>query len=174
MSGIKEYFLGLRNRFSSKKDNFERYALNYNEAITIGVLFYDFTRSQKSVIVGFVDKLRLEGKQVKVLIYSEEDNIEEVGRPFPTFTQKDISVLGNIQSEEVIDFTDQTFDYLFCLYLKHVPTFDFILSKSKAKLRIGKYFENSEDYLDLMLNLSENSSFADLIEMILQYTKKLN
>lgn len=174
MSGIKEYFLGLRNRFSSKKDEFERYALNYEEAGTIGILFYDFTQSQKSVIASFVDKLRLEGKKVKVLIYSEEDQTEVIGRPFPTFTQKEISVLGNIQSQEVLDFTDESFDYLFCLYLKHIPTFDYILAKSKAKLRIGKYFENSENYLDLMLNLPENASFATLIEMMLQYTKKLN
>ncbi len=175
MGKISDYFLDIRNKFTSKND-VKRFTLNYSKAKNVGILFDIKNEDQYTILNDFVSMLRGDGKHVELLTYFDFDKMHSnpFSFQFDFFTKKDINVLGSIHSYQVDNFVEQDFDYLYCIFLEPFLPFDNILLRSKAKCRIGKYFENKEDFFELMIHLPETAVIDDLIDQMFTYTKKLN
>jgi len=175
MNRISDYLLDLRNKIASRGDGVKRYTQKYEKTNHIGILFHIKNDDMQPKLNEFVAKLRKDEKKLELLTYiGDQIHSNPYNFQYNVFTNKDISVLGSINSAEVEHFISQNFDYLFCIYLEHFNAFDNILLKSKAKLRIGKYFEDKEDCLDLMLNIPEDKKEDELMDMLFYYIKKLN
>lgn len=174
MSKISNYILKIRNKLSKKENEFiPRLSVNYRDAKHIGILFNLQSEDRFSVLHNFIQTLQKDKKYLNILTYSEKfaENIY----PFECdiITGKDVSALGQIKSAPMEKFIHCRFDYLYCVSTKPFPLFDAILKKSQAKCRVGKYFQRTENHLDLMIALSENQNEEALIKEMLSYTKIL-
>jgi hypothetical protein len=79
--------------------------------------------------------------------------------------------LGHLNSSSATQFADSPFDFLFFLDLEPNPLMLHILAKSKAKCRVGKFWEEGNPYLDLMI--TSVNTYQGLVDSIYTYVKKL-
>ncbi|TAF67673.1 MAG: hypothetical protein EAZ55_01240 [Cytophagales bacterium] len=176
MSFISNYIFDYKNKKASKKPQ-KRHTTTYQEAKNIGILFYipENDETQAQTLNNWVAYLREQGKVVKTLTFLDiNTQTNPYNFQFDYFTKKDISVLGNINSEKVETFIEQNFDYLFCIFLECLPPFENILLRSQAKCRVGKHIETKEDCLEFMIQLpTEQNNIKYLIESIDIYMEKI-
>lgn len=173
-SKISDYVFNLRNRFSQKaSSDAVRTTSNYQDAKSIGILFKIEDDEKHDALNTFVKQLQQEGKDLTLLTYFERLENNPYNFRYEFFSKKDISTLGKIKSRPVQNFIETPFDYLYCITVNHFLPFDYILLKSQAKCRIGRYFPDQESCFELMLDLKEEEGVDELIKQMLHYTKKL-
>ncbi|MDX2301751.1 MAG: hypothetical protein NW226_03080 [Microscillaceae bacterium] len=174
MRRIINFILYFKNKFFRKNSpEIVRSSSDYHEAKRIGILFEIQNEAQYPALHDFVSRLQKDGKDVRLLNYT--DTREELTHSFSCsrFSSKDISLSGKIKSQDVQEFANSRFDYLYCVNVRHSAILDTVLMHSQAKCRIGQYFKSRRDCLDLMIDLKENRSEDKLIENMERYTKVL-
>jgi hypothetical protein len=147
-----------------------RSSLPYKQATNIGIIFTVEDKTKHDHIKDIVRKLEQEGKQVTVMSYLPKDK-DNYGFLFDFFTEKDLSFWGSITSENALRFADIPFDFLFYFDVNANPMVMNIIARSKAKCRVGKYFEQGQEYFELMLEAKDDTKL--LIDSLYQYTSKL-
>lgn len=167
---MKLNFLKIRTNNQLKKNKTERGSTPYKKALTVGILFSVEDRKKHDDIKALIHKLEHDGKKVQVLEYlpNKKDNYEFM---FDFFTLKDISFWGKIESEKTLKFSDTPFDYLFCIDTEPNPMLQYLLARSKAKCRVGKFHEGEESYFEFMI--SSDNNVKGLIDGIYKYTTQL-
>lgn len=154
---IKESFL---NQLSKKPIVSTSEPVSYLHAKSIGILTtYESTDLNWKV----VSNLDAEGKSTRVISFV---NNPVKGKTYPahTFNSKDISLMGNILSGEVLYFSKQKFDFLLCLDTTGNKFIKYILSKTLAAHKIGLYDPSLEGILDMMIKPTTNSPIEELIK----------
>ena len=149
-----------------------RETLNYDEVKEVGLLFSNVNDDNHKAINYFVKLLKKDGKNVKALAFFEDKHSNPYDVRFDFFTAKDI-IKGQISSLQVNEFVERRFDYLYCISLHPFPVFDFIMERSQAKCRIGKYDENHINSYDLMVEPSSENDSVELILQMIHYTKTM-
>jgi hypothetical protein len=147
---MKLNFLKLRTNAVLKKAKAFRSNLPYKQARTVGVLFSVEDKQKHFIIKELIKKLELDEKVVQVLEYmpAKHENYEF---KFDFFTEKDLSFWGNITSSSANQFADAPFDFLFYIDLEPNVFVLNVLARSKAKCRVGKYFDGGQQYMELMI-----------------------
>lgn len=167
---MKLSFLNIRTRSQLKKNRTSRVTTPFNTAQSVGVLFTVEDKKKHDEIKEFVHRLEKEGKKVQVFSFlpKNKDNYEFL---FDFLTLQDISFWGNIMSGNAEKFYNSSFDYLYYLDLEPNPVLLNLLARSKAKCRIGKYWENGRAYFELMIDKVSNTK--NLIEGLYKYSTQL-
>ncbi|MBT1701663.1 DUF6913 domain-containing protein [Chryseosolibacter indicus] len=147
-----------------------RSTIPYPQADLIGIVFTAEDKSRHDEIKEFVKKLEQDGKHVKVMTFLRKDmsNHEFL---FDCFSEKDLNFWGSIISESANRFAQIPFDFLLYLDAAPNPFTLHLLAKSKAKCRVGKFFEGGEPYFELMIK--QDGGLKALIEDIYKYTTTL-
>jgi len=160
----------MRTRSALKKNKSRRSSVPYAEAKSVGILFTVENTENHHIVKEFIRQLTADGKQTQVLEFlpRKKNNPEFL---FDFFTADDVSVWGNLRSAKAITFADRPFDYLFCLDPQPNPFVLYLLARSKALCRVGKYLPLSEAYFELMIE--HNGTWKGLLENMLKYTQKL-
>lgn len=153
-----------------KKNKTARYSEAYKQAKSVGIIFTVEDRKKHDQIKNLIRKLEHDGKQVKALGYlpPDQENYEFL---FDFFTFREVSMWGSITATSALKFADTPFDFL--IYLDTKPN-EYILNlvaKSKAKCRIGKFWDEAEPYFEMMIE-SHGDSRA-LIDDLYKYTAAL-
>jgi hypothetical protein len=167
---MKFKLLKYRTKSYLKKNNTLRYSEAYQNAASIGVIFTVEDRQKHDHIKIYIRKMEQDGKKVKALAYLPR-NQENYEFMFDFFTFREISFWGNITATSALDFADTPFDFL--IYLDAKPN-DLILNlvaRSKAKCRIGKFWEDGGPYFEMMVECYGDSKA--LIEQLYKYTTAL-
>lgn len=167
---MKLNFLNIRTNNQLKKNKSLRSSIPYKQALTVGVLFTVEDKKKHDDIKEFIHKLEQDGKKVQVLEYLpvKKDNYEFM---FDFFTIKDISFWGKIESEKTLKFSDTPFDYLFCMDTERNPMVLYLLARSKAKCRVGRFQDQEKSFFELMID--SNGGTKNLIDGIYKYTSKV-
>lgn len=167
---MKLRFLQYRTGLLLNKKQSFRASLPYKQSLTIGVIFTVEDKQKHFAVKDFIKRMEGDGKNVQVLEYLplKTENYEF---KFDFFEDKDISFWGNITSQAAIQFAEAPFDFLFYLDLSPNPAILHLLAKSRAKCRVGKCWENGDQYLDFMVE--SVSSYPLLIENIYRYISQL-
>jgi hypothetical protein len=168
---MKLNFLKYKTRSLLKSNHALRTSLPYRQAQSIGIIFSVEDKRKHDDIKEFVRRLELEGKHVKVMSFLPK-NKENYDFLYDFFTDKDLSFWGAITSENAIRFADMPFDFLYYLDTVPNPLILNILARSKARCRVGKFFEKGEGYFELMLEVKDGTK--SLIDTIHKYTSKLH
>lgn len=144
-------------------------ALTYDDAQKTGVIFTIDDLTKHQAIKDFVSRLKSDGKEVEVMSFlpRKKENHEFI---FNYFTDKDVSLLGRFNNEEVVNFTTKPFDYIFCLDCRPHPLIESILAMSKASCRIGCYQEGKNQFYEMMIQPREYSTDS-LIRETWKYIK---
>jgi hypothetical protein len=167
---MKLSFLRYQTRTLLKSNHAVRASLPYKQAHSIGILFTVEDRKKHDEVKELVKRLELEGKKITVLCFlpKNKDNYEFM---FDFFTDKDLSFWGSITSPQALKFADTPFDFLFYLDNAPNPLVLNILARSKAKCRVGKFFDKGEPYFEFMLEIK--NGIRSLIDGIHNYASKL-
>lgn len=167
---MKLNFLNIRTNNQLKKNKSLRSSIPYKQALTVGVLFTVEDKKKHDDIKEFIHKLEHDGKKVQVLEYLpvKKDNYEFL---FDFFTINDISFWGKIESEKTLKFSDTPFDYLFCMDTERNPMVLYLLARSKAKCRVGRFQEQEKSFFELMIDSTGGTK--NLIDSIYKYTAKV-
>ena len=171
MLAIKDKFLGYRAR--KTQDLSTRQTTDYQRAQRIGVLFQVAEDDSQEDIDRFIKALKQDGKQVEAMTFFHKEQDVQEGYAYPYFTEKDISVLGAFKSEALEVFMNQSFDYLFCISRETSEAFTFIMAKSKAKCRVGKYTEGKENIFELMMHIPPNEGLSKLTSEMLNFAQSI-
>jgi hypothetical protein len=153
-----------------RKNTTTRYNEAYKKAVTFGLIFTVEDRKKHDHIKNLIRKLERDGKQVRALGYlpPNQENYEFL---FDFFTYREVSMWGNITAPSALKFADTAFDFL--IYLDATPN-EYILNliaKSKAKCRIGKFWEEGEPYFEMMIESQGDA--PSLIDDLYKYTTAL-
>ncbi|HEY9044957.1 MAG TPA: hypothetical protein VIN08_03645 [Ohtaekwangia sp.] len=153
-----------------KKNKALRANVGYKQAKTVGLIFSVEDKQKHFIVKEFIKKLEQDEKNVQVLEYlpAKHDNFEF---RFDFFTEKDLSFWGNITSSTALQFAEAPFDFLFYIDLTPNPLVLHLLAKSKAKCRVGKFFDDGQLYLDLMIESVANTQA--LVDGMYKYAAQL-
>jgi hypothetical protein len=143
-------FLKTKTKSLLKRNKALRANLPYKQAKTVGLIFSVEDKQKHFIIKEFIKKLEHDGKIIQVLEFLPEKH-ENYEFKFDFFTEKDVNFWGNITSAHAIQFSDAPFDFLF--YVDMIPNtlVLHLLARSKAKCRVGAYFDEGQNYLELMI-----------------------
>jgi hypothetical protein len=167
---MKLNFLKYRTNSYLKHNKASRASQPYKHAKQIGIIFTVEDRKKHDEIKEFIKKLEHEGKQVKVMQYLPKDK-ENYEFLFDFFTDKDLTFWGHITSDTANRFIEVPFDFLFYLDTTPNPLIMNLIARSKAKCRVGQFWQSSEPFFELMIG--SNNGTRSLIDGIYKYTSLL-
>ncbi len=170
MSILTNLGLSFRTNQLIKKDS-TRQSISYLNAKQVGILFSIQDLEKHNAIKDLISKIELDGKQVETLCYKGK-NKENYEFKFDFFTQKDLSIFGDITSEHVIAFAQQKFDYLLNIDFKPNLFSQNILAMSNARCRIGHIQKSRQGLFELMVQ-AETDKVEQLIKLIYEYMSKI-
>jgi hypothetical protein len=154
----------------------KRYALNYEDIKTVGILFNSMDEECHGALNYWVKILKQDGKKVRAMAYFEEKHSNPYDFKFDFFTKEDLRRGEQVSTREVESFIQERFDYLYCVSLQHFKPFDYIMRHSHAKCRIGSFYEDdTERPYELMIAIPQGQK-RDVVTLTLQmmhYTKGL-
>jgi hypothetical protein len=157
-----------------RSNNVLRRTLNYADAKHIGILFTVDTEEGQNELGHFIHTLKREGKKVSVLAYMEEQHERTFDFTYHTVTAKDVTFMGHLTSYNALEFIEQPFDYLYCISMRNLPLFDYILAASHALCRIGPYTEGKHMFYELMVGLKQGEGEAALLKGISHYSRAIS
>ncbi len=146
--------------------------ITYDDAKEIGILYSVTDLYKHEIIKTFIKELEADKKKVSILTFLDKDK-ENFEFKYNFFEAKDFNIWGKSTSKSVAEFISQNFDYLLYIDLDPHIYNNYILSKSKARCRIGKYFPEQANYFELMINLAHENDTQSLINQIKHFTKKI-
>ena len=145
-------------------------------AKTIGILFDATHPHQVDVIKKFVDSLHQQGKTVTLFGFYNKKKItpeSNVTVNDGIITRADLHWYGLPNKSTYAYISNQHFDILINTCTWHCIPLLVISAASKAKFRIGKYFEDATNCFDFMLNLDANTSLEEFLTQIKDFSTKL-
>ncbi len=173
---LKKYSLPIGLKRSVKKNLSRRQSSRYNEAKTV-LLFFTSEGNQKIALVkGLQNKMEKEGKKVTCLylLMKDEDKPDvHMDEGMERLEPTDFSLVGDIVKAEGKQLMDQEFDYMIHSDMESNIYSDLVMSKSKAKCRIGRYFDDHENQYDMMIKVADDKKINFLLDQIYHYTKAL-
>ena len=173
---LKKYSLPIGLKRSVKSLGTTRQSPNYADAKSV-LLFFTSEGNQKIALVkGLQNKMEREGKKVKCLylLLRDEDKPDvHMDDGMERLIPDDFSLFGDIQKKSVVDLLEEDFDFMIHADLESTIYTDLVMSKSKARCRIGKYFDEHENQYDMMVGIPKNQKINFLLDQIYHYTKAL-
>jgi len=165
---IKNSLINLNTKTALKKNKARRGNIPFSKVRSIGILHSFNTQEEIKTIYHFFDQL--EKGKIKVEVLVVKDKNEELNVPeFTIVNKQEISQLGKWNNDSIIAFKDNSFDYLLHINLNGTDVLtENILAHSKAKCRAGKYFEDKEQFYELMVT-PKDDHVKKLIDQIYHY-----
>lgn len=174
MFKVQNLFLQMKQYFEAKKVSAHKETVNYPESKRIGILFKVDEPEAQRELNKFISILKKDKKDIVALslVHPTKEVENELKFDYQTFSRKDVSLFGDINSEELKTFMETSFDYLYCISASSLPIFDYMMLKSKAKCRIGKYDSSlGHELYEMMIGLQDTTDVKELIRQSLFYTK---
>lgn len=170
---LKQFFLNLKLSLAAKKKvSSVRTPVNFKKAEKIGLLIHMNDSSLINLIEGFAKEMIKEGKKVEGICFSNQPSSVRFTFPCQYFSYEDVDWKGDFKRDWINKFTKTSFDYLYSINILPILPFEWIIRKSEAKCRVGKYDEKSD--LDLMIQIDQNKGLAFLLEQMKIYSQKIN
>ena len=162
--------LEMSTKSNLKRNKASRTCLPYKQAVTVGITFTVEDMQKHTMIKELIKKLEQDGKKATVMCYLPGDKVNYEFL-FDFFSNKDFTFFGKLTSAKAIEFSETSFDYLFYLDTEPNPLILNLLARSKAKCRIGKFWEEGEPFFEFMLQTGNDTK--GLIDGIYRYTSIL-
>jgi hypothetical protein len=153
-----------------RKSKVKHGTVNYDKAKKVGILVTFYDHEKQHAVDEFIDHLVADKKEVTVMCYDRRRARNKIFG-YLQFTRQNISMLGKIKSEYMIDFVNNDFDYLFHLDLESNEIMNKILALSQAKCRIGVDIEEQRPFFELMVKADTLNQASNLM---LRYVKMVS
>jgi len=170
-----------RNKLKSAlNENRETKISNFHNANSVALLYEEKGESYFILIKQYVKCLKSEFgiREVMALCYIDDKKIvphyHTHKLKFDYFTKGELNWYYEPHAQHVQNFESTTYDILINLERNPCLPLEFIQLKSLAKLKVGYFKENRQDYYDLMLDLDERATFDEYVKQINHYLTKIN
>jgi hypothetical protein len=170
MTGMKLNFLKARTNKLLKENKTLRSNVPYKKAMQIGIIFSVEDKVKHDNVKELIKKFEQDGKQVTVIEFLP-DNKDNYEFRFDFFTERDLSFWGKITSNGALKFAETPFDFLYYLDATPNPLILHLLALSKAKCRVGRFWNDGGSYFEFMVESVENIKV--MIETMYKYTALL-
>lgn len=176
MSGIRSKVGNYVLRKSLKKQKRKMQSCNLHKAVSIGIIFNATHVFSFEVIKDFVKELSTTAKEIFVLGFVDSKQMIDhylYRKGFEFFTHNQLNWYKKPEGEIIKEFINKDFDILFYLSLEDIYPLRYILALSKAKFKVGRFFENDE-YLDFMIDIEkEKTAMKELQKELAKDQKKM-
>ncbi len=169
---IGGFILGRKFRGLSRNRQF----INLADISLVGVIFQPTRKQDFESVNEFIKELKAEGKQIFAIGYLESEEIPDsylLRKGYHFFCTKELNWYFRPESPFIDDFLEREFDLVINLSLETLFPVDYIFALSKARLKAGKYFDNSE-YSDISIDIKNSCDVRYLAEQITHYLKIIN
>jgi len=172
---IKTYFctIDLRRNTTGKR---EVRAINLNDVRNFSVLFDFADEQQYNQILEKIDTLKT-NYSVKAIGYTAISKVPHYVQQklnFEVLCKKDVNWFGKPKKASVDAFYTAKTDVLINLSLYNYAVLDYISKRSNALFKLGAFNEKNKEFLDLMINLSEDQGVDVLMDECLHYLQLIN
>ena len=165
---LKKLILGFSNNRKKKKETRSQ-PLDYNHVKSICLLLNEQDMNEK-VVKFFKDELKLDGKELDILIRGGKD-VENLSSEFEYYNGQDIDTFGKIKSEGLNSLVNRKYDLLIVLDTICDEITRFIINKIGANFVAGVYTEYLADRYDFAL---KPSSLENQDKELLKYLRQLS
>jgi len=172
---LKKWQSQLHNYFLQKKlptHLVKRQPKGFEDAKTFGILFDATEPEHRQAIKRYVQFLKQQGKQVKVLAFLNENQKQE-NFTFKHFSRKELDWVLRPLGNEVDEFINTPFDFLINICLKANQPLEYISTLSKAHTRVGPYTDKPYSF-DLMIETQEQSNIQYFIKQLEYFLSRMN
>ncbi|MCH2215949.1 MAG: hypothetical protein MK086_12335 [Flavobacteriales bacterium] len=153
---------------------------NFHNAARVALLYEEKGESYFILVKQYVKYLKSEFGVKEVMALCYIDDKKEVPHyhthrlKFDYFMKSELNWYYEPQAQQVRNFESTPYDIL--INLERTPSLplQFIQLKSAAKLKVGYYQVDKEDYYDLMLDLKERATFDEYVKQVNHYLTKIN
>jgi len=144
----------------------KRQPTNLKSAQWIGILFDATSKENRDSILAYKNKLEKSGKKVELLAYINSRS-KELSYDFPFFTKREVNWKGVPRSKTIEEFATRSFDLLLLVHPKTSIVFEYIVTLTDARLKVGPYTEDTKSY-DFMVQ-AEEATLSEFIQQIEKY-----
>jgi len=146
--------------------------INLKDAKTIGILYRIIDEETHNCVSDFIKTMQDKQIHIHAIGITEYKDIPHYCYPKITYsflTLKNINWYFKPIGKEVNDFLNKEFDIVIDLTTEKYLPIQYLLSQVKAKFIVGKYYDNSTHYYDMMLKVDKPTKIADFIKVIVDY-----
>ncbi len=141
--------LGLQEKILVRK------TIPFSLARRIGILFRANTDEDQQSVMQFSEKLRVAGKQVDILGYTDRKKTR-FPEPVKTLDRSQVSWIGVPSSPDADYFENQEFDILICAWLGRCLPLRHIALFSRAAWRVGEFSPDKEHSAEFLIRLPDD------------------
>lgn len=174
---MKTLSLPYVTRKSLKENHITRGSVEYQLSQKILIVFTaDGTDGQFKQMRRLQQNFQTDKKQVSFLYLLLKDEHQPNGAlddHMLRLHKKDIGFMGEIKDENVLGILNQEFDFMIHADLEPNVYADFLLSKIKARCRIGKNDEMRGQYYDFMIEMEGDNYLESFLNQVYHYAKRI-
>ena len=165
---IQSFFLkssiqrGLKNH---KKINSQPF-FSFSKTKKVGIIFNGLKKENTDITRQLIDYFKTKGISCEALGFVNQKKMNEFNLAslnVDYFNLQDCNFFGFPKSDKVNNFTSEKFDFLINIAQENNLIYDYLVSHSSAKFRIGK---NNEKLYNLLINTKSNLSKDFVTEVI--------
>ena len=170
--------LKLSNWFVAKNLNNDEHNVktcSLEKASLVGITFAATTPKDIDIIKKINSELTLKGIKTSVLGYIPEKKPNDFylsEKTFNFFYDKELDWLLRPNSESALEFQSTEFDILIDFGSISYYPMQILLSKSKARFKVGQFLENSP--FDLMIDHKDSHNLKYYFDQVVHYLSKFN
>ncbi|MFT4762829.1 MAG: hypothetical protein ACI9XO_003900 [Paraglaciecola sp.] len=148
------------------------YSMDLGSAKSVGLLLDATDLAGREVVLKFSDKLKKEGKEVKLLAFFGGD-AKAANFVFPHFTKKDLDFALRPKTAELKKFMEKPFDILINLTPHGSLPLEYIAAFSKARFRVGPSTDKTYCY-ELMIDTVAKKDLQSFLQQVTFFINKMN
>lgn len=165
----KRAYKSLRKDIDKKR--FRHETVNFSTATSVALITCPRSNDDLNKLLGLMIELDSKGKKVANLVFlptKKKEDIERTVKEYPVLhfiSGKDVNIWEKPSGRLVDDFLKREYDVLIDLSQRENFITTYMSAKSKARFRVGKYFEKDTIGYDFMLDQKSHDTDEFIVQL---------
>jgi hypothetical protein len=175
---IKEW-MGVRRLLRDLPTDRKPIARNIGLSRKVAIVYVVEDEAAHNQVRNYVKRLKdeLGLSNIMALGYSDEKALPHYLHAklnFDAICQKDLNWYRIPQGNTVANFMAEEYEIIIDLTLQDRLPIQYIMAKSRARFKVGRYSESNKKILDMMIDMAGSQSLPQLIQQIHHYLMMVN
>lgn len=175
---IKEW-LGRRRLLREALAERKAVVRNLAQAGKVGIVYHVTDEASFQQVRNYVKKVKEELgiNRIMALGFVDEKQLPHYMHAklnFDAFTQKELNWYRIPSGNTVENFIAEEYEVLIDLTLEDVLPVQYIVARSRARFKVGRYSETNRHLLDMMIDMAGSQSLPQLITQVDRYLMMVN
>ncbi len=170
---IGKYFLSKDAEKARRNKRF----INLKDASSLAIIYFLTNDDDYLAVSKFVESLKKRKLRIKAMGYVRDKHLTQKYLPkltYDFFYDRDINWYGRPGGNYVKDFLEKPFDVLIDLSDGNSLPIKYIIAKSNAHFKVGRYKNENQVFFDLMIKHDDTNNLQSFIAEIEHYLTIIN